>query len=420
MLKEIHPVRVVRGTVRVPGSKSITNRALVCAALADGPSMLVNASDSDDTALMINGLDQLGILVRREADGLVIEGKGGRLFPPKFPIPVGNAGTTLRFLLSLASLAPGEVTFEASPRMMERPITDLLDALQALGVATAMDESLSRYRVAGGSLAGGRTTVATDKSSQFLSSLLLVSPYARDEVQIDLAGEMSSAPYVRMTLRVMEAFGIQAGRNNDGGYRITPARYRGSQYPVESDMSGASYFAGAVAIAGGEVRFPGLPSPSIQGDSEFLTLLESMGCTVLHEGSETVVRGKGALRGIDVDMNAIPDMVPTLAAVALFAEGTTRIRRIGHLRFKESDRLSALGEELGKLGARVRTTGESVEIEPATLHGALLDTHDDHRLAMSFAIIGLRIPGVQIDNPQCVKKSFPGFWGQLDAVSATG
>jgi 3-phosphoshikimate 1-carboxyvinyltransferase len=380
----------------------------------------MNASDSDDTALMVNGLDQLGILVRREADRLVVEGKAGKLFPPKFPIPVGNAGTTLRFLLSVAALAPGEVTFEASPRMMERPVTDLLDALQSLGVTTAMNESLSRYRVEGGSLAGGRTTVVTDKSSQFLSSLLLVSPYARDAVRIDLAGEMRSAPYVGMTLRVMEAFGVHVGRSSDGGYSIPPARYRGSQYLVESDMSGVSYFAGAVAIAGGEVRFPGLPSASMQGDREILTLLESMGCTVLHEGSETVVRGTDTLRGIDVDMNAIPGMVPTLAAVALFAQGKTRIRRIGHLRFKESDRLTALGEELGKLGARVRVEGDSIEIEPAALHGAFLHTHDDHRLAMSFAIIGLRVPGVLIDNPQCVKKSFPRFWDQVNTVSGTG
>jgi 3-phosphoshikimate 1-carboxyvinyltransferase len=419
MVKGMHPVQAVRGTVQVPGSKSITNRALVCAALADGTSVLSNASDSDDTALMINGLNQLGILVRSEGERLVVEGKGGRLFPPKFPIPVGNAGTTLRFLFSMASLVPGEVAFEASPRMMERPITDLMDALQALGVATAMDESFSRYRVAGGSFAGGRTTVATDKSSQFLSSLLLVSPYARDAVRIDLAGEMSSAPYVEMTLRVMEEFGIQPGRSN-GGFMIAPGRYQGARYAVESDMSGASYFAGAVAIAGGEVRFPGLPSPSIQGDSGVLTLLESMGCMVVHEPSETVIRGTGALRGIDVDMNEMPDMVPTMAAVALFAEGKTRMRHIGHLRFKESDRLAALGEELGKLGARVHVTEDSIEIEPGKLHGALLDTHDDHRLAMSFAIIGLRIPGVQIDNPQCVKKSFPGFWDRLSAVSDTG
>jgi 3-phosphoshikimate 1-carboxyvinyltransferase len=417
MVTEVHPVSSIRGTVAVPGSKSITNRALICSAIAEGTSVLSNASDSDDTALMINGLNQLGILVRREETTLVVEGRGGRLFAPKFPIPVGNAGTTLRFLLSLASLAEGDVIFEVSPRMMERPITELLDGLRTLGVGTAIEESLSRYRVTGGSLTGGRTTVRADKSSQFLSSLLLVAPYARDGVQIDLAGEMSSAPYVMMTLRVMEAFGVRVRRNEQGSYLSTPSRYRGTQYAVESDMSGASYFLGAVAITGGEVRFPGLSSASIQGDSEILTMFGSMGCTVLHTQGETIVRGTGAVVGVDVDMNAMPDMVPTLAAVALFAKGTTRIRHVEHLRFKESDRLAALGQEFAKLGAQVRITGDGIEIEPVPLHGALLDTHDDHRLAMSFAIIGLRVPGVRIGNPECVKKSFPRFWDQLRAVT---
>ena len=408
----------VRGDVLVPGSKSITNRALICAAIAPGISRIVNFSDSDDTSLLMNALNQMGILVRPEREELVVEGRGGTLSAPKFPIPVGNAGTTLRFLISLAALADGRVVFSGSQRMAERPIRDLLDALGSLGVRASFDERTSLYEVRGGTLAGGSTSVATDKSSQFLSSLLLVAPYAQKPVTIHRTGALRSAPYVSMTLHIMNAFGVSQPGDVSEHLAVQPGRYVPALYRVEADISGASYFAAAAGATGGEVRFPGLPEDSLQGDRAIFAVLRSMGCDVRQNDHETIVKGTGTLRGVDVDMNAMPDMVPTLAALALFAEGATVIRNVGHLRFKESDRMAALAEELGVLGARVQSDGDAIRIDPAPLQGGVLDSRDDHRLAMAFAIVGLRVPGISIRNPECVKKSFPGFWKQLDAVTA--
>jgi 3-phosphoshikimate 1-carboxyvinyltransferase len=412
----MHTAASVNGDVRVPGSKSITNRALICAAIAPGVSRIANYSDSDDTALMMNALNQMGILVRPEGGDLVVEGKGGALFAPKFPIPVGNAGTTLRFLVSLAALADGRVVLSGSERMAERPISDLLDALTSLGVQTTFDARTARYEVSGGTLRGGETTVATGKSSQFLSSLLLVAPYARTPVTLQRTGPLRSAPYVMMTLHVMDAFGIRLEKEVAEQVTVPQARYSPTSYSVEADVSGASYFAAAAAVTGGEIRFPGLPDNSIQGDQGIFPILRSMGCEVRQDAHDTVVRGTGRLHGVDVDMNAMPDMVPTLAVLALFADGRTTIRNVGHLRFKESDRMAALAEELGVLGAHVHPDGDTLCIDPVALHGGVLDARDDHRLAMAFAVAGLRVPGISIGNPDCVKKSFPGFWKELDRV----
>jgi 3-phosphoshikimate 1-carboxyvinyltransferase len=406
----------VKGDVSVPGSKSITNRALICAAIASGTSRITNYSDSDDTLLMINALNQLGILARPEGNDLVVEGKGGMLFAPKFPIPVGNAGTTLRFLVSLASLADGRVVFSGSERMAERPISDLLDALGTLGVTTTFDARAARYEVLGGTLNGGQAAVDTGKSSQFLSSLLLVAPYARSPVTLQRTGTLRSAPYVTMTLNVMDAFGIRLGKEVAELLTVPQARYVPASYHIEADVSGASYFAAAAAATGGEIRFPGLPENSMQGDRAIFSILRSMGCEVRQDSRGTTVRGTGPLHGVDVDMNEMPDMVPTLAVLSMFADGPTTIRNVGHLRFKESDRMAALAEELGKLGAHVSPDGDAIRIEPGPLHGGDLDSRDDHRLAMAFAVAGLRVPGISIRNPDCVRKSFPGFWKQLDRV----
>jgi len=417
MIKEITPRGNLRSRVHVPGSKSTTNRALICASLAKGESLIRNASDSEDTSLMANGLNQLGVLVRKNGDALIVTGTGGRLYAPKFPIPVGNAGTTLRFLISLAALAQGNVAFEGSRRMAERPINDLLDALRMLGVEAKVQESLSLYNVQGGSLPGGIARLSGEKSSQFISSLLMVSPYSERDVTIEVEGDLASRPYVDITMDVMLRFGAHVQHADYRRFNVAAGqRYAPGEFDVEPDASGASYFLAAAAICGGEIMVEGLRSNSLQGDVHFLRVLQQMGCDVSEDGDGVRLRSTGRLEGVEIDMNAMPDVVPTLAVTALFGRGVTRILNVGHLRHKESDRLGALATELRKLGACVTVLGDDLEIEPAQLRGALLDTYDDHRLAMSFALAGLRVPGVKIENPDCVKKSFPTFWKEFEKL----
>lgn len=416
MIKEIRPLSgTLNARVNVPGSKSITNRALICASLAKGESLLRNASDSNDTALMINGLNQFGVLVRHTNSELKVEGTEGKLYAPKFPIPVGNAGTTLRFMLSLAALAQGKTIFEGSERMAERPIDDLVNSLSNLGVKAEVHQA--RYIVEGPSLQGGTAKLSAAKSSQFLSSLLMVAPYAQRDIIVEVEGTPSSFSYVEMTLAIMKQFGIHLPTNTSNVFTIEAGRrYAPSSFDVEADASAASYFFAAAAICGGEVFVEGVKGSSMQGDSKFLNVLHEMGCEIFEEVNGVRVKRIGDLKGIEIDMNSMPDVVPTLAVAALFASTPTRIRNVGHLRHKESDRLQALESELGKLGGTVSVSDETLEIQPSRLHGAQLDTHDDHRLAMSFALTGLKVPGIGVENPDCVKKSFPRFWSEFEKL----
>lgn len=416
MIRRITPLlRPPRTRVRVPGSKSITNRALVCAALAEGVSTIRNPSDSDDTALMVNALDQLGVFTQRGPDAWRVHGTGGRLHAPKFPIPVGNAGTTLRFLLSLAAVAPGTTAFEADGRMGERPQEPLLEALRTLGAEAVREGRAARFSVRGGPVPGGSVRLRADRSSQFLSSLLLAAAAMPEGIHLTAEGEIVSAPFLRMTAEVMRAFGVEV-RSGGAGFTVDPgSRYRAAEYTIEPDASGASYFFAAAALAAGEVEVAGVQEGSLQGDAGFVRVLEGMGAAVAVSADGVRVSG-GPLKGADVDMREMPDVVPTLAVTALFAEGRTVIRNVAHLRHKESDRLAALAGELAKLGADVRAGEDGLAIEPRPLHGAALDTFEDHRLAMSFALAGLKVPGVGIENPDCVRKSFPGFWREFESL----
>ncbi len=406
--------------MHVPGSKSITNRALICAALATGTSELRNASVSDDTALLVNALNLLGVFAKQAGDLLRVEGQGGRLSAPKFPIPVGNAGTTFRFLVSVAALATGTTRFELSPRMSERPLDDLVGALRQLGVHVERDVSGLLVSVHGGGLQGGRASLRGDRSSQFLSSLLLSAPHSRKAVSVEVDGRLASAPYVKMTIAVLRAFGITvAVREADlrqievpGGQTFRPIRYT-----VESDASGASYAFGAAAIVGGEMTVEGFGSNSLQGDAAFPLVLARMGCRITEGPSSMTVERTDALTGVDVDMNAMPDIVPTLAAVALFADQPTRIRNVAHLRFKESNRLETLAEELRTLGAQIDVNDDGLLITPAPLHGGTLHSHNDHRLAMIFGLIGLKIPEVVTEGAECVTKSYPSYWEELRSIT---
>jgi 3-phosphoshikimate 1-carboxyvinyltransferase len=418
MIKEIISLtKPIDARVRVPGSKSITNRALICAALAKGDSILRNASDSNDTLLMINGLNQLGVLVRKKDDALLVQGTGGRLFASKFPIPVGNAGTTLRFLLSLAALAKGKTIFDCDMRMSERPNDDLVNCLTMLGATTEAVPHQSRFSVEGGTTIGGTVTVSGNKSSQFISSLLMIAPYANENITIAATGKLSSEPYITMTLAVMKHFGVSVERTSAQSFVVAAGvRYTPTEFRVEADASSASYFLAATAMCGGKMFVEGVGNSILQGDAKLIGILRTMGCRIIESDEGLELWHDGALQGVDVDMNDMPDIVPTLAVIALFAKSPTRIRNVAHLRHKESDRLHALEVELQKLGANINALDDGLEIFPTELHGGQLDTYDDHRLAMSFALIGLMVKGVIVENPECVKKSFPKFWEEFEKL----
>ena len=421
---EIPPVyRPIRATVRPPGSKSITNRALVCAALAEGTSTLTGALDSEDTRVMAGGLGRLGIPVEPRDAGrtLVVHGAAGEIPALEADLFCANSGTTIRFLTALATLGHGSFRLDGVERMRARPIGDLLDALNQLGANTVSenDNGCPPVIVHANGLPGGSATVRGEISSQFLSGLLMAAPAARSPVELRIDGPLVSQPYVRMTLAVMRVFGVAVDTNESlSQFHIpAPQRYAARDYAVEPDASAASYFWAAAAITGGEVTVDGLSLASLQGDVAFVDCLEKMGCRV-QRGEHSIIVVGGELRGIDGDMNAISDTVQTLAVVALFAEGPTTIRNVAHVRHKETDRLAAVAAELRKLGANVSERPDGLMIQPGRLQPATIDTYNDHRMAMSFALAGLRIPGVRINNATCVEKTYPAFFDDLAAAAA--
>lgn len=415
-LQSITPVGPVFGQMRPPGSKSITNRAFICAALADGVSNLTGVLDSDDTRVMIEALRQLGLRV--DGDPKIgtwqVAGAGGKLPAASATLYVGNSGTTVRFLTAMVAVAHGTFRLDGVPRMRERPIRDLADSLNQLGaeVQCELGTGCPPVTVHARGLRGGETQIHGDISSQFLSGLLMAAPYADHDVTIRVVGELVSKPYVEMTARVMSAFGVEVKISSDVIHVPTQCHYRATDYSIEPDASAASYFWATAAITQGRVKVLGLTPDALQGDVEFCDCLAQMGCQVNVDNEGIEVQG-GPLKGIDVNMNGISDTVQTLAAVALFAEGPTRIRDVGHIRHKETDRIGDLARELRKLGATVNEFDDGLEIIPGELHGASIATYDDHRMAMSLALPGLRIPGVVIQNPECTAKTYPRFFEDL-------
>ncbi len=414
----------IRGAIRPPGSKSITNRALVCAALAEGDSTLRGALDSEDTRVMIAALEKLGIILNSFDAGrkLRVVGCSGKIPVGAADLFVANSGTTMRFLTALVSLGHGVYRLDGVERMRERPIGDLVHAMRELGVRVQCEGSNNCPPVVvhGEGLAGGAATIRGEISSQFLSGLLLAAPYASKAIALQVAGTLVSLPYVEMTLRVMEAFGARTSASgNYARIEISNAqRYLGREYDVEPDASAASYFFAAAAITGGRITVESLTRQSLQGDVKFCDCLEQMGARVQYGEDSITVEG-GPLHGIDVDMNAVSDTVQTLAVTALFAEGRTRIRNVAHIRHKETDRIAATATELRKLGAVVEESDDGMIVEPQPLHGAEIDTYRDHRMAMSFALAGLRTPNVVIRDPNCTAKTYPNFFGDLQRLIGT-
>ena len=403
--------------VRVPGSKSLTNRALIVAALADGSSTLTGALDSEDTRVMVDALGRLGITVVHDADAatLAVTGCGGQIPARQAELFLANSGTSLRFLTALVALGHGTYTLDGTPRMRQRPVLDLLLALASLGAdaQSALATGCPPVSVKADGLEGGFALVSGNVSSQFLSGLLMALPYAREATEVEVEERLVSRPYVAMTLAVMEAFGVPVRNRKFRRFHVPLGRYQGRTYTIEPDASAASYFFAAAALTGGTVTLEGLGTDSLQGDLAFVDVLEHMGCTVVRGRDATTVTG-GPLRGVNVDMNAISDTVMTQAVVALFASGVSRIRNVGHIRHKETDRLAALATELRKLGASVDEQEDGlIIVPPERITPATIATYDDHRMAMSFALAGLKAEGVNILAPGCVAKTYPRFWDDL-------
>lgn len=404
-------------TLTVPGSKSVTNRALLVAALAQGQSELEGALESDDTIAMRRGLAQLGIRTSAGDERWLVAGRGGTLDASDATLELGNAGTAMRFLTAACALAEGACVLDGNARMRERPIGDLIDALHDLGAGVELLQPgrCPPLRTLGGGLPGGTAEIDASQSSQYVSAVLLAAPYASRDVELRFRdGVLVSRPYVDLTLQVMEAFGAEVRWREDGAAIHVRAGcpYQARSFAIEPDASSAVYPLCGAAISGGRARVVGIPPDSKQSDLAILPILETMGCTVLR--GETFVEVTAPPDGLRsagrVDLNDLPDAALAYAVVALFASGPTRIDNIGNLRIKETDRIAALETELGRLGARITTGPDWIEIRPGPLHGAEIETYDDHRMAMSFALAGLRIPGVEICDPACVNKTWPGYF----------
>ncbi len=395
--------------VRVPGSKSHTHRALICAALAEGESLITNPLLSDDILYTLGALEAMGVEVKKEKDRFFIRGKGGRLTAPSKPIYLGNSGTSMRLLTAVSCLASGKTILDGSKRLRERPVGPLISALKLWGAKVKDKGGFPPVEVLGGTVEGGKTKVDASLSSQFISALLLLGPYTQSGGRIKVVGRAVSRPYVDLTIEVMEAFGVTVKEEN-GEFMVERGNYRGTTYTVPPDPSSATYiFLGGI-LSGKEVKVLGLNPRGSHPDLGFLKIIEEMGAEVKIEPDGVSVKGKGEIRGLEVDMSDMPDSVPTLAVLAAFAKGETVIKGIEHLRFKESNRIEAIRNGLISMGVEVEVSKNSMRILGGAPKPSLIDSYGDHRIAMAFALASIKVPGIKVKDPECVTKSFPGFW----------
>jgi 3-phosphoshikimate 1-carboxyvinyltransferase len=410
-----HPLAAA---VKIPGSKSITNRALLFAAMASGSSVIKSVLISDDSRSMIAALRILGIDLEVDETNrtITVHGGGGTVPAASANLDIGGAGTSMRFLAGFLTLASGRFRIDGNSRMRQRPIGALLDGLCQLRIQAHAENSNGCPPIIienlSGPCAGGEVTVDGSLSSQFASALLMPAPLWVNGLSLTVKGE-AARPFIDMTLKLMDRWGAAAERQRDriivpGGQRYNPC-----EFIVEPDATAASYFAAAAALLGGKITIRGLTRNSVQGDLSFLQILEQMGARVGWSSDGAEIMGSGQLRGVDVSMNVMPDVVPTLAAIAPFASSPTRIRQVGFIRHHESDRIHALATELARLGAEVHEFDDGLEILPSRLHQAVVETYDDHRIAMALAVAGLKIAGVRIRNPGCVAKTYPEFFDHL-------
>jgi 3-phosphoshikimate 1-carboxyvinyltransferase len=413
-----HPLSAI---IRVPGSKSLTNRVLLIAAVAKGITRLTNALFSDDSHYFTAALQKLGfdVTLDPQRSEMTVNGLGGEIPVHKADLFIGNAGTAARFLSAFLTLGNGEYILDGDSRMQERPIGDLVSALRKLGaVVDASPDQTPPVKITASGLPGGPTTVAGDVSSQFLSALLLVAPYARQPVEIIVSTDLNSKPYVDMTIAVMRDFGVSVDRDEYRKFSIPLQEYQfRTEYRIESDASAASYFFAAPVVCGGSVRVENISTQSLQGDIHFIEILQKMGCIIHEQNNSIEIHCSGQVHGIDVDMGDISDTAQTLAAIAPFAVSPTRIRGIASARVKETDRISATCAELSHLGVKVVEHPDGLTIYPCSdFVPGNVKTYNDHRMAMAFSLIGLRIPGISIQNPDCVSKTFPRYFQTLDSL----
>ena len=417
------PAARVEAEIDLPGSKSYSNRALLLASLGEGRSELMRALFSDDTRYMHRALTALGIRVDADEYEQRYEVEGGAgAFPSRgAALSVGNAGTAARFLTAALAIGDGVFSVDGSSRMRERPIEPLLNGLRQLGVdvRSRFGNGCPPVDIRASGIPGGRARVKGDISSQFLSALLMAAPYARRDVSLEVDGDLVSAPYVDLTLDAMRAFGVHVDRDGDHRFRVAAGqRYLGRAYEIEPDASGASYFFAAAAVTGGHVRVLRLGRGSAQGDLGLLDVLERMGCTVSRDRDAIDLWGPERLRAVDADFTRMGDVATTLMAIAPFADGPVTIRGIAQTHYEESDRPVAAVTELRRMGIRVEAEWDSVTVYPGLPQPIEVATYDDHRIAMSFALVGLRVAGITIADPGCVAKTFPSFFRELGRIAS--
>lgn len=410
----------VNSSITIPSSKSITHRALIVASLCDGISRIYSPLICDDTMSTIKGLKKFGVIIKILENVILIEGVNGLPHPQEEKIGLGDSGTSLRFLISYSSLNNIPCILTGSSQLKNRPIGPLIESLKDLGVETQYlgKSGYSPIKVIT-QLKGGKTSIRGEMSSQYLSSLLISSPYALNDTTIHLNGELVSKPYIDLTIKVMESFGVSVSRFDQHFHISGNNSYQSADIKVNGDFSNASYFFAIAAIMGGRIRVNNLTPPYIQGDKYFLDCLQMMGCEVTYDQDSISVYKdpQKSLNSIKVDLSWYPDIVPTLVIVSCFANSPTTINNIKHLRYKESDRINSLRIELAKIGGKIDATTDSITIQPIKHpRSAEIETYDDHRIAMSFSILGLKIPGIVIKNWCCVTKSFPTFFDLLSRI----
>ncbi|MEK9563559.1 MAG: 3-phosphoshikimate 1-carboxyvinyltransferase [Deltaproteobacteria bacterium] len=421
----LDPIRRISGSITLPGSKSLSNRVLLLAMLSEGETFIENLLDSDDVRRMIDALAKLKIPYEenRPNKKIRVKGEGGKIPVDKAELFLGNAGTAIRPLTAALTLGHGQFVLDGIERMRERPIQDLLDGLNQLGaqVRSINNTGCPPVEIIANGLPGGITELSGAISSQYLSAILLTSPYAQTPVEIRIKDHLVSIPYVEMTIKLMNRFGVKVDVSEDfKRFHINaPQSYKSpGTYFVEGDASSASYFLAGAAITGGTITVIGCGTDSLQGDARFANIMEMMGAEVQWEPNQITVRGSGNLRGIDVDMNEMPDAAMTLAVAALFAEGTTAIRNIYNWRLKETERLQAVSSELKKLGATIEEGEDYIIIEPPKqLLPAEIATYDDHRMAMAFSLAACGGVPITILDPSCVSKTFPDYFDQLSKLT---
>lgn len=407
--------RPVDATVEIPGSKSITNRALLVAALAQGDSILENALFSEDSKYFVKCLENLGIPITLNSylSQIQVTGRGGEIPATQADLFVGLAGTAARFISALVALGNGEYRLDGVPRMRERPMDDLLKVLQTGGATVNFEGNpgFMPYTIYAQQFSGGHFRLKGNQTSQQLSALLMIAPLAQQDTIIEVEGTLVSQSYVKMTCRLMADFGVQVLQTNENQFQIKAGqRYHARNYTIEPDASNASYFFAAAAVTGGRVRVNHLTKQSCQGDILWLNVLEQMGCQINDSDNYTEVTGPKQLQGINIDMNDMSDLVQTLGAIAPFTSSPVIIRNVEHIRYKETERIQAVVTELRRLGVKVEEFADGLKIEPSPITPAAIETYHDHRMAMAFAVTGLKVPGIVIKDPGCTAKTFPDYF----------